>query len=458
MTRRLLLGYVGLTLFVLVVLEVPLGIQNARTEQSSLEAKVEHDATTLASIVQTALQTGSKAQLAGVASVAYRYSRATGGRVLVVGRSGVALIDTTPAGASRETFASRPEITIALRGEVAHGVRYSSTLHEQLLYVAVPVAGGGVVDGAVRITYPTSAVDVRITRYWLILLAIAGIVLSLAVIAGTRLAAFAIRPLRELERAARAVGAGDLAARAPEKQGPPEVRSLATVFNETVSRLDQLLGSQNEFIADASHQLRTPLTALRLRLENLERDLADEGRPNLESALAEVERFGGLVEGLLALARADARAVPAANVDLGGIVEERVAVWKARAGELGIQLVADTGDATKVRAGAEGLRQVLDNLIENALEVSPTQGTVTVVATGSELRVRDEGPGLGTEERKRAFDRFWRGRPGPGSGLGLAIVRRLVEADGGQVELRPAPGGGLEAVVRMRQAPHRPPS
>ena len=94
---------------------------------------------------------------------------------------------------------------------------------------------------------------------------------------------------------------------------------------------------------------------------------------------------------------------------------------------------------------------MLDNLVENALEASPPGGTVTVTAAGSELRVRDEGPGLSAEQRERAFDRFWRARAGEGSGLGLAIVRRLVEADGGDVELEPAPGGGLEAVVRLRR-------
>ena len=105
-----------------------------------------------------------------------------------------------------------------------------------------------------------------------------------------------------------------------------------------------------------------------------------------------------------------------------------------------------------MRASEEGLRQVLDNLIENALEASPAGSTVTMVATGGELRVRDEGPGLSPEQREHAFDRFWRARAGAGSGLGLSIVRRLVEVDGGEVELQPAPSGGLEVVVRLKRA------
>ncbi len=291
-----------------------------------------------------------------------------------------------------------------------------------------------------------------VTRYWLILLAIAAIILALAALVGVQLAAFVIRPLRDLERAAAAVGDGDLAARAPEDEGPPEVRSLAAVFNETVGRLDQLLRSQSEFVADASHQLRTPLTALRLRLENLERDLAEPGRADLEGALAEVERLTRLVEALLVLARADARAAPAGEVDLRELVEERVAAWEARADDLDVRLVCDASGGGSARASQDGLRQVLDNLIENALEASPPQGTVTVVAAGGELRVRDEGSGLTPEQRARAFDRFWRGRPGTGSGLGLAIVRRLVEADGGEVELLPATGGGVEAVVKLSRS------
>jgi signal transduction histidine kinase len=448
-TRRLVLGYLGLTLFVLLVLEVPLGIQNSRTERGNLEAKVQHDATNLASIAQDALETGSKAQLKAVAALAYRYSSTTGGRVLVVARNGVAVVDTRPTGTAREGFVSRPEIAAALRGRVAQGVRHSATLHQNLLYVAVPVAASGVVHGAVRITYPTSAVEARITRYWLILLAIAVVVLTLAAAVGTAIAGFVIRPLRSLERAAAAVGDGDLDVRAPEDDGPREVRSLAAAFNGTVMRLEQLLRSQNEFVADASHQLRTPLTALRLRLENLERGLGEPQRRDLESSLEEVERLARLVDALLVLARADTAGGQAGPVDLRDLVSERVGVWSPRADDLGVRLVDEGAHGGTVEASRDGLRQVVDNLVENALEASPAGSTVTVSAGGGELRVRDEGPGLSAEQRERAFDRFWRARAGDGSGLGLAIVRRLVEADGGDVKLVPAPGHGLVAVVRL---------
>ena len=452
MTRRLLLGYVGLTLFVLVVLEVPLGIQNGRTERRNLEAKIEHDATNLASISQTAVQTKANAELRAVGAIAYRYGRDTGARVVILGRTGIALVDTQPTGGARELFASRPEIAAALAGQVAVGVRRSSTLRKNLLYVAVPIAASGVVEGAVRITYPTSAVDARITRYWLILIANGAIVLLIAAVAGTRLAAFVTRPVRGLERAARAVGDGDLEARAPESEGPPEVRSLAVVFNRTVARLEQLIRSQDEFVADASHQLRTPLTALRLRLENLEGDVSEAGRRDIEGSLAEVERLARLVEGLLTLARVDGSPAAGAVVDLGELVADRIAAWSARADDLGVRLVAEASEGGTTAVSKEGLREVLDNVIDNALQAAPPGSAVTVTAVRDELRVRDEGEGLSPAQRERAFDRFWRARSGPGSGLGLAIVKRLVEAEGGRVELRASSGRGLEVVVRLRAA------
>ena len=442
MTRRLLLGYLGLTLFVLLALEIPLGVQNQRTERRDLEARVEHDATTLAAVAEDALS-GATGQWRQVAASAYAYTASTGGRVVVVDTRGAARVDTSPRVQGAEDLATRPEIRAALGGAVASGTRRSETLNQTLLYVAVPVASGRVVHGAVRVTYPTSTVDARILRYWLLLAAVAGVVLAAAAVVGFRLARFVVRPLRGLEHAAAAVGDGDLSARAPENDGPPEVRSLARVLNATVGGLARLLESQEEFVADASHELRTPLTALRLRLEN----------GDLDGALAESVRLSELVNGLLALARADAQPASAEIVDAEAVASERVGAWRAAASERGVELELDATAAAPVRASAVRLAQVVDNLLANALEVAP-RGSVVVVSVGpAELRVRDAGPGLTAEQRARAFDRFWRAGSGPGgSGLGLAIVKRLVEADGGTAELADAPGGGLEAIVRLRGA------
>jgi signal transduction histidine kinase len=437
-TRRLLLGYLGLALFVLLALELPLGIQNQRNERQTLEQKLEHDATTLGSVAEDALQSGSKAQLESVARYAYDYSTSSGARVVIVDRSGFARIDTSARVRGTESFASRPEIARALRGTVASGTRPSKTLHTSLLYVATPIASGGTVHGAVRVTFPTSEVDARIRRYWLLLGLIAATVLVAAAAAGIGIARFVTRPLRSLESAAAAVGEGDLSARASESEGPQEVRSLARVFNDTVGTVQTLVGSQQEFVADASHELRTPLTALRLRLETGDAD----------GALRELDRLGELVEGLLALARADAGAEPAEVVDAAALVRARVEHWRPLADELGLRLEIEA-EPTAVRAGAGRIAQIVDNLLANALDAARTRVSVSVAA--ARIAIRDDGPGLSDEERARAFDRFWTKRSG-GTGLGLAIVQRLVAADGGRVRLEAVDGGGLVAVVELRKA------
>ncbi len=455
MRRRLLLGYLSLAILVLVALEVPLAVSYARNERDNLTTKVERDAVALGSILEDSLSGTQPASSGALGDFVGRYTQETGGRVIVVDATGTGLVDTESPGAASRSFASRPEIAAALAGEVATGERHSVTLDENLLYVAVPVASGGVVHGAVRITYPTSEVDGRVHRYWAILALIGGVVLTAATLVGLRFARAVAGPLGRLETAARQAGAGDLGVRAPV-EGPPEVRSLARSFNEMVATLAELVRSQREFVADASHQLRTPLAALRLRLENLEYEISPGGREGIDAALAEVGRLSRLTDGLLALARADSGATSRETIDLEGMVAGRKALWSDLAVARGVSIDTDVARGCAAAATPGRLEQVLDNLIENALAVAPAGTAVKVTASssaaGAEVRVVDAGPGLTPAERARAFDRFWRadakGAAG-GSGLGLAIVARLVEADGGTVELHDAPGGGLAAVVRL---------
>jgi signal transduction histidine kinase len=450
--RRLLFSYLVIAVLVLALLEIPLAISYAENERNELTSKVERDAVALATLVEDALEHGTPVpqQVRGTAS---RYDAATGGRVLVVDERSRALIDTAPTG-SRD-FSSRPEIAAALGGEIATGTRRSTTLDTALLYVAVPVASSGVVHGAVRITYPMSAVNDRIHRYWSILGVIAVAVLAVAVVVALVLARWVVRPIDRLERAAESLGTGDLTARAPVA-GPPEVRQLAETFNAMVAKLGVLVRSQDEFVADASHQLRTPLAALRLRLENLERDVPESGRAEVEGALSEVARLGSLVDALLTLARADRAETAPRPVDVTEIVDERLAAWSAFADELGVRLEVEPCQHAWALATSGRLEQVLDNLLANALDASPVGSAITLSIRPSdtvvELHVADEGSGMSVGDRERAFDRFWRaGHAKDGFGLGLAIVERLVTADGGRTELRESATGGLDAVVTLRR-------
>ena len=449
MTRRLLAGYLLAAVVVLLVLEIPLGIIYQQRAMNGLEHDVERDATVLAGYYEEPLEQGTSPDPAP----AQAYARHTGVRVVVVDDKGESLIDT--AGPAGRDFASRPEIAAALRGVRAAGTRHSNTLGTDLLYVAVPVTSGGRVHGAVRLTMDKAQTNAVVRRYWFGLAGVAVVVLLAITGIGWALARTVTRPLRRLDAAAARFATGDLAPSEPDPSAPTEIALLGETMNTMARRLDRLLSEQREFVADASHQLRTPLTALRLRLENLQSAAGGtEDQEELGAALEETERLGGLVEGLLRLARAE-EAGETVTVDLAGLAADRVDTWSAMADAAGVTLVLEApGGAVDAVAVAGGVEQILDNLIDNAVGVSPEGARVLVRVTrgggAHELTVQDEGPGLSDELKERALDRFWRAdRSTPGTGLGLPIAAALARASGGSLELRDAPQGGLAVVVRL---------
>jgi signal transduction histidine kinase len=460
--RRLLLSYMTITVLVLILLEVPLGISFARSERDRLETDVQHDAFALAIRSEEALEAASPTASTDLQRLSDHYADETGGRAVIVDAAGDLVADSDPpTGVTRteqRSFASRPEIAAALRGREKTGTRHSDTLGADLLYVAVPVASGGEVHGAVRVTYPLSLVSDRVRRNWLLLAGTGGVVLAVVFVVSWWLARSVTRPLAGLERAAGRLGGGDLAARAPVPAGPTEVRLLAEEFNATASQLEELVGAQQAFVADASHQLRTPLAALRLRLENLEDEVDEPASEDVEGARAEVQRLTRLVDGLLALARAEQAESALADLDLGAVVAERRDAWSAFADERGVRIESQVEPGLRAYVTPGRLEQVLDNLLNNALEVAPEDTAVMLTARRERdrvvMRVADAGPGMTDEDMARAFDRFWRSTArssgDSGFGLGLAIVRQLVIADGGDVQLARSAAGGLEVVVRLR--------
>jgi signal transduction histidine kinase len=449
-TRRLLATYLTITALALAALAVPLGLSFAHRERDRLYVDIERDAIVIASLAEDSLEEDATPQ---VGAVLADYRQRTTGRVIVVDRDGVSVADSDGPDAVGRDYSTRPEIRSALAGQRAVGTRRSTTLDESLVYVAIPVASSGTVHGAVRITFPTAARDTRVREVWVQLGLLSAAVLALVAGVGFLLARSVTRPLRALDAAAERISHGDLATRVPADHGPPEVRDLASTFNRTAVRLDQLVGAQRRFVADAAHQLRTPLTALRLRLENLEPHLPDDQAVQVDAAVAEVERLGRLVSGLLLLARRDAEVPENAVVDLAAVVGDRVGAWEGVASEQGVELVVTRPESLLAVAPEGAVEQILDNLLANALAYAGSSVSITVgVGRGSagqaELHVVDEGPGLDSDAREQAFDRFWRRGPSEGSGLGLAIVRELARSAGGDARLDPGPGGrGLDAVV-----------
>jgi len=453
MIRRLVVTYLAITTFGVALLAIPLGLTFAHREKDRLLFDVERDAETMSALVEDPLEAGAAIPTSDIA----RYAKQTGGRVVVVNAKGIALADTEkPPEQGNYATSARPEIQAALQGKRVTGTRRSETLATTLVYAAVPVTVSSKVIGAVRITYGTATLDARVRRMWaqLALLCL-GVLVAVAVV-GFALARSITRPIRRLQVATDRFATGDLSARVDvdADAGPPELRHLASTFNRMASRLATLLAAQQRFVADASHQLRTPLTALRLRLENLASHVDDRDRDALEAAGAEVARMSRLVDGLLVLARDDANGTETVPVDVAGIARERVEFWQDVVAEKDVALVAELPTSASVARAVPGaVEQLVDNLVDNALAVSPPGSRITVRVDASAhsvaLHVIDQGPGLDAASRERAFDRFWRGAGSAptGSGLGLAIVRRLADASRGSAKLEPGPSGGLDAVV-----------
>ena len=236
------------------------------------------------------------------------------GRVLIVDRRGVVVADSEP-GTVGADYSSRSEIATALQGRPAQVTRDSSTLDKEILATAVPVTRDGRTDGAVRITQSVAAIDRAVRSSTIGLVLVGLIVLGLGLAAGAFLAASVVRPLRRLAGAARRAGEGDLSVRVPI-EGSLEQREVAGAFNEMTGRVQRMVDAQRDFVADASHQLRTPLTGLRLRLEEAAALSSGPAAEQVSGALDEVDRLSGVVTELLVLSEAGAARPPDAATDL----------------------------------------------------------------------------------------------------------------------------------------------
>ena len=450
MTKRLLLGYLTITMLVLVLLEVPLALFYSQRELDRLTTGVERDATVIASIYEDVLQTRQTPDPRPAAL----YTARTGARVVVTDARGIALIDTEQA--VPRDFSTRPEIAAALTGRRAAGTRSSATLGSDFVYVAIPVTSSGVVHGTVRLTLATSHVDSHIHRFWLGLALIAATVLALMTLVGLVIAHGVTLPIRRLQTQAARFAHGDLSPDEQVTKGPAELRELSDTMSMMAVRLAALIDEQRAFVADASHQLRTPLTALRLRLENLQARLPDADAAELDHAIDETSRLAALVSDLLQLARADHGQAPVPT-DLAEVARQRVDTWSALAESRNVVLRLVGGDEpVTVMAQAGAIEQILDNTLDNALTVLADGGEVTVSvlsgATVHRLIVADNGPGLSDDDKERATRRFWRAAdavPGAGTGLGLAIASALAQASGGGLTLADAQPHGLAVTLTL---------
>ncbi|GAA3895206.1 hypothetical protein GCM10023084_54930 [Streptomyces lacrimifluminis] len=447
MNRQLIRSYILLVAVAILLFTVPVAFTLTDQLRDDTRDSVLREARTMALL----LGNGDSTSCEALTKVARAYDAKTPDTVQVT--------STSRCDPDLPEPVADPALTRAVRDNRETTDWGSHFVWGKHLTVTVPAED----DAAVRIVYSTSDMTKRLWQIWGFRAGLAVLVLAAAAAIGAYAARRITAPLRELNGMASKFSDGDLTARSPVT-GPPETQTLARTLNQGAERLDTLVASQRIFVADASHQLRTPLTALRLSLDNIADGTDDEFvREDVEQATAEVVRMSRLVNGLLVLARAEAKVTAVEPLSLRDIVDERLSVWRPAADERGVTI------ALRGSVGADGrllvlaspghLDQVLDNVLSNALEVSPDGGTITVRAQPRgdemELTVADGGPGMSDAEKSRAFDRFWRGQGltgRSGSGLGLAVVKQLVTDDGGTVTLADAPGGGLSVVISLRAA------
>ena len=451
---RLVLAAAYLLTAVVLALALPLALSVERRTESEFRANVLGRAAVLASAVSDAVADAGarpRAVPPRVAAIVRETARGTDERILVTDARGRVLADTTGTAqiGARYATAARPELLIALTGRVDSRTRPSETLDEELLLVTLPLVDEERVVGAVRVSVPMSAQADRVQESWLRLaligLAVIGAGLALAWVLARSLAA----PVTRLNRAAERVAGGDLETRVPE-DGPAELAALARSFNRMAAALGTSLAAQRDFVANASHQLRTPLAGLKLRLEAVRA----EGGPaaeQAEKAEREVDRLSGLVGDLLELASAAAPETTGRTVDLVQVAAEGVERWRDRVVASGKHVELARDEQSVIWASAVDVSHIVDNLLENAVRYCPA-GTRIAVATGGDSRptltVSDDGPGIPEEDRRRIFERFFRGstgrQSGPGTGLGLAIVAELAQRWDGEVRLLDGPGTTVE--------------
>ena len=486
MTRRILLVLLTFTAAVLVGAVVPLTLDAASHDRTSFIQATAGMARTDAAIAQSRLDAlaqpgtsgpaGSGAAYAPVVILITQTSQAGDGLLIFVGaaRDGNRLVDKGMPSGNWVRLATQAEEQGQLAKHSGRPVEPVTEITGSRVAAAVPVflRGKYGLVGTVILARSTSSLDDDVIRLWVILGTIAVIAMIGAALLAFGLARWVSRPLAGLDTAAGRLADGDLAIRAVVDSGPPELRRLATTFNTMAGRLEALVHGNRAVIADVSHQLRTPLAALRLRLDLLAADPDPDPETTgheLAGALEELARLSRLVDGLLAVARAENVVPVPTAVDVAEVARERVVAWHPVADDRGIVLEAGEAGRDAGRGGGWGTRspvlawmgeghleQVLDNLIANALDALSAGGHVTVITTattaGARISVADDGPGMSGEDRERAFLRFTTSNPN-GTGLGLAIVHRLVTSNGGTAKLTETPGGGLTAILEFPGVP-----
>jgi signal transduction histidine kinase len=458
-TRRIVLALLALTATVLVAAVVPLALKAAAHEREAFADDAASAARSVAAIAAARISghAPNPALSAALLSAARQHDE-----LLVVDSAG-RVVDSR--GVPRDAWNG-------LAAEAAERGGPTTEMTKDRVIAVAPVWNNAKLNrtpiGTVVLERPTAMLNQNITDLWLYLVLLGGAAMAAAAAIAVYFARWVGKPLARLDAAAGQIADGELTVRAKTGSGPPELRRTAATFNMMAGRLETLVHGHRAMLADVSHQLRTPLTALRLRLDLLAADSGPTTAAELAGAQEEVARLSRLVDGLLATARAESVTEQLETIDVVAAVGERVAAWQPVADGHDVKIVVETAalpDAGKeakegrdadrplIALGAGHLEQILDNLLDNAIDAIGDKGgsvrvSVADSPSGTTLTVADDGPGMTPQERSRAFLRFTSGSQS-GTGLGLAIVHRLVTSNGGTIRLADTPGGGLTVVIEF---------
>jgi signal transduction histidine kinase len=427
-----------------------------RTQQLVLARNADLDR--FATLAEHARATGDADQLI---SEARRYTELYGEGLVVADTSRRALVETGGMRAGSPVVARLMDQ--ALRNEPAGQVEALRPWSDDDVIRYRAVGSGTRVTGAVVLRASVERATYDIARAWIVITAGALVALAGFGLLALVVSRWLLRPLAELGRGVRAVAAGSRREHVAGGAGPPELRELAELFNRMSEAVADADDQQRRLVADASHQLRNPMAALRLRVDALERRITPEGHGNYKSTVDEVERLEALLDRLLDLATADSLAPgphESSTSDPRAVLTDRVHAWRDAAENAGLDLVE--GDSGAPTAGPpspmprDELAQILDVVLDNAIKYAGSGATAKVTCLRDEqgwlITISDDGPGLAPDERALATHRFWRAghhRNNRGTGLGLSIAAQLVASRGGRLGIDAVEPHGLSVSIRL---------
>lgn len=449
MGLRVRVVLVVLALLATAALAIPLALSSAERRTAAL---ADERGRQMAELADSAAVPGIPMQ-----PLLDRYRDVYSESVLIVDTDGQVL-------AARGLTTAQPEVAAAAgRGLIdAPAPRWPRVLpwRTDPILISTSVRRDGEVVGAVVVSADPGTAARDVGREWLWIVVGCLFMLVFAAVVARGLTRWVLRPLDGLERAVAEMTEG-VSGPPAHIAGPPELRHFTAAFNTMAHVVRASLDRQRRLVADASHQLRNPLAAVRLRADTLEDYVQQAGWPTYSSMTAELDRFENLLAQLLRLARAEqvsgSRRVGLAGTvettDLADVIAEREAFWRPLLEGGGQKLLVHADPVPAVQVPRHDIEQLLDVALENARRYAGPGATATVAAaptdTGVELTVSDDGCGLSEEDLARAAQRFWRGADdGSGTGLGLAIAAEIVAGHGGVLAIEPAPEGGL--LVRYR--------